>query len=88
MSHADLTGEDRALLVRIGREHALKAVSAAIDAVLNYSDLYRQEVAHHLAGLNGPDAWDVAAESEPYRKILHVCVDLGDAKRALGEVAG
>jgi hypothetical protein len=84
MSHADLTQADHDLLVRIARENAFKAVSAAIGAVLNYSDLVRQDAERRL----GVPAGDISvSDDEAYRKILDVYVDLGDAKRKLGEVA-
>jgi hypothetical protein len=82
---SDLTTEDRALLARIAREQAVKAVSAAIGAVLDYADYVRQEAECRL----GVPAGDMAVSGdEAYRKILDVYVDLGDAKRKLGEVAG
>jgi hypothetical protein len=76
MSHADLTGEDRAMLTRIARENALKAMNAAVNAALDYADFVRQEVG------------DIAdsGDDEAYRKILGVYVDLGDARRKLNEV--
>lgn len=83
MSYADLTAEDHALLVRTARKHALKSISDAIAAVLDYSDFVRQEAEQRL----GVPAGDMAVlDDETYRKILDVYVDLDDAKRKLGEV--
>ncbi len=84
MTHAELTQADHDLLVRIAREHAFKAVSAAIGAVLDYADLVRQDAERRL----GVPAGDISvSDDETYRKIIDVYVDLADAKRKLGEVA-
>ena len=63
----DLDAADRALLVRIAREHAFKAISAAIDAALAYAEMVQQ---------HGDDP---AAE----RQILEAYVTLGQAKAEL-----
>lgn len=76
---ANLTQADHDLLVRIAREDAFKAASAAIEAAMAYAHLYRQRM----------EAGDQAAmNEEEYGKILDVYDALGDAKRKLGEVAG
>jgi hypothetical protein len=68
---SDLTTEDRALLVRIARENADKAIRDAINAVLTYADMVQ------LHGHN-----EVAE-----RQILQAYVTLGQAKMELNEVA-
>lgn len=79
----ELTDADHELLVRIAREHAFKTISAAIGAVLDYSDFIRQQAERRM----GIPADDMSVSDDPtYRKILDVYVDLGDVKRKLGEV--
>jgi hypothetical protein len=82
MAHADLTQADHELLVRIAREHALKAVAAAERAVSDYAFLIRQEAEQRVAT-------DESVIFDPdYGRVLDVHGLLGAAKNKLGEVAG
>jgi hypothetical protein len=66
MSHADLTGEDRALLVRIARENALKTVAAAKEAMLGYANLMEQEAEQRDDYLRALNAYDLLSQAQQY----------------------
>lgn len=78
-----LNDADRALLLRIARDQAVKAASAAIGAALDYADLVRQDVEARL----GIPAGDLSAlDDGPYQQVLDVYVSLGEAKARLAEI--
>lgn len=53
MAHADLTQADHDLLVRIAREHALKVVAAAEQAVADYAQFVDEPTHERVLDAHG-----------------------------------
>lgn len=78
-----LDEDARALLLRIARDQAEKAVAAALHAVTGYADVVRQAVESRLGVPAGDEA---ALDDSTYQQILDVHAAIENARSGLESV--